>query len=350
MKRSLLAVLILLATSAGAQRIDQTAALKRYASKVLPKCPGSTVGLEAMNGGPSGFMTYSVTLKSDDPSCGAQRHLVFSPKSQQILIGTIVPLPPDDRPAHIRISEQSSKLLKKDHKAIVAPFPLPDGVKSVAITRETAWGAFSYQAFLDASEKFMIVGYRGLLSRDPALSLRESIGAGSAARRGNTAGVEVIEISDFQCPSCANAHHKIEPLIQKNLSKINYIRIDLPLFENHEWSIPAALGARAIQRVAPAKYWQYVDYVFKNQESIGRRPFDQLLREYCADNDIDWSAVQKFYASKAERQALLDQVSRIFATGVASTPTFMVNGQIVAFGPDGAVAIDAIKAAVAAKK
>jgi protein-disulfide isomerase len=349
MKRSFLAVMILLATSAGAQRLDQTAALKNYASKVLPKCPGSTVGLEAVNGGPAGFSTYSVTLKSDDPGCGAQRHLLYSPKSQQILIGTIVPLPPDDRPAHIRISEQSSKLLKKDHKAVVAPFPLPDGIKSVAITRDTPWGAFSYQAFLDASEKFMIVGSRGLLNRDPAASLRESLGTSSAARRGNAAGVEVIEISDFQCPSCANAHHKMEPLIQKNLSKINYIRIDLPLFENHEWAIPAAMGARAIQRVAPAKYWQYVDYVFKNQETAGRRPFDQLLREYCADNDIDWSAVQKIYASKAERQALLDQVSRIFATGVASTPTFIVNGQMLGFGPEGSFTIDAIKAAVAAK-
>ena len=36
----------------------------------------------------------------------------------------------------------------------------------------------------------------------------------------------------------------------------------------------AALGARAIQRVAPAAYWEYVDHIFKNQERIGTLNFD----------------------------------------------------------------------------
>ena len=57
---------------------------------------------------------------------------------------------------------------------------------------------------------------------------------------------------------------------------------------------------------------------------------------------------QKIYSSKTERQALLDQVSRAFAAGIASTPTFIVNGQIMGFGPDGAFTIDAIKSAVGA--
>jgi hypothetical protein len=79
----------------------------------------------------------------------------------------------------------------------------------------------------------------------------------------------------------------------KNLGKMNYVRIDLPLFEHHEWSVPAAMGARAIQRVAPTKYWQYVDYVFKNQEVIGKRKFDEVFKEFAEDHDLDWAALQQ---------------------------------------------------------
>jgi hypothetical protein len=56
--------------------------------------------------------------------------------------------------------------------------------------------------------------------------------------------------------------------------------------------------------------------------------------------------VSKIYNSKTERQALLDQVSRAFAVGVAATPTFVVNGQIMGFGPEGTFTMDAIKSAV----
>jgi protein-disulfide isomerase len=350
MKRALLALSLLACTAAHAQRLDPLQPLKAYANKVLPRCPDGVLTLEPVDGGPKNFVTYVATVRSSDQYCGSQKYVLHSMKSGQVVIGSVIPLPADDRPAGTRITEQAVKMLSKQVKATISPFPLPDGLKNVAITRDTPYGSFAYQAFMDASEKFMIVGIRGNLNSDPAKSLREALGTSTAARRGTaTAPVEILELSDFQCPTCASAHEKIEPLIRQNLGKMNYVRIDLPLFEHHEWSVPAAMGARAIQRVAPNKYWTYVDYVFKNQDSIGKRKFDDVLKDFLEDNDIDAAAVNKIYTSKTERQALLDQVSRAFALGIASTPTFIVNGQIMGFGPEGQFTIDAIKSAVGAK-
>ena len=345
-------VLCLSATFAQAQRLptagDQTAALREYAIKVLPRCPAGIVTLEPVQGpGPVNFKAYVATVRSDDQYCGTQKYLLYSPKTQQILIGSVIPIPNDGRPAAVRLTDKTTELLGHKMKATVAPFPLQDGVKAVSISRDTQYGTFTYAAFLDQSEQFLIVGFRGALLTDPGKTLRDAIGSAAGAKRGS-GKVEIIELSDFQCPTCASAHSKLEPIIQKNLGKMNYVRIDLPLFEHHEWSIPAAMGARAIQKVASAKYWQYVDYVFKNQEAIGKRKFDDVLKEFAEDHDIDWTALQKSYNSKTDRQALLDQVSRAFASGIASTPPFIVNGQIMGFGPEGAFTIDAIKNAVGA--
>ena len=349
MKRTLLALATLFLCAAAQAQMSSAAAIKNYAAKVMPRCPGATLTVEPMPGpGPKNFNVYNVVVRSSDQYCGGKKYLLHSPKTNQVLAGSLLPIPKDGRAANVRIAAEATRLLGKQMMATVSPFPLPDGIKNVNITRQTPYGPFSYTGFLDASEEYLIIAARGNLLTEPAQSLRETLKAATAAaRRGNGAAkVEILELSDFQCPTCAMAHEKIEPIIQKNLGKVNYGRIDLPLFEHHEWAVPAAMGARAIQQVAPAKYWAYVDHVFKNQEAIGKQNFDKWLQDYCEDNEISWPAVVKIYASKAERQALLEQVSRAFAVGIASTPTFIVNGQVMGFGPEGTFTIESIKSAL----
>lgn len=349
MKRVLLAATLLVSTAAAqAQSLDPLSTLKNYVSKVMPRCPGASLTFDALQPpAPANFTAYTATLRSSDQYCGGQKYVLYSPKSQQVLIGSVIPLTPDKAPIGVRVAQEATRLLGKQMTATVSPFPLADGLKSAAITRQTPFGTFAYNGFVDASEQYLIVGFRGTLTADPAKSLRETLGTAGAARRGDAKSkVEILELSDFQCPTCARAHEKLEPLISKNLSKMNYVRIDLPLFEHHEWAVPAAMGARAIQKVAPAKYWQYVDYIFKNQEIISGRKIDDVVKEWAEDNDVDWAAMNKIYSSKTERQALLDQVSRAFAVGVAATPTFVVNGQIMGFGPDGQFTMDAIRTAI----
>ena len=339
-----------LVSTLSAQPADQ-AAIRAYATRALPKCAASTLTIEPVTQvGPKHFQIYRATLTSSDQYCGTSRYILYSPATQQTLIGTVVALPADNRAVHIRVAEQAGQLLKQPVKATIAPISLPDGLKAVAITRTTPYGLFAYNGFVDASEQFLLIGMRGNLKEDPGQTLLRTLGLDkSIARRGNGAAkVSIIELSDFQCPSCARAHEKLEPIFARNLKKISFSRVDLPLFENHKWALPAAVGARAIQRVAPAKYWAYVDHVFNNQEEIEKVPFDTFFKNYVQDHDLDWKAVEKIYNSKAEQQAVLDSVSRSFAVGINSTPTFIVNGQIVGFG-DGTHATEYIRNAIGVK-
>jgi protein-disulfide isomerase len=327
-------------------------AIKAYVTKALPRCAGSSITVEPIRqpGGPVGFEVFKVVQKSTDENCGAQKYLSYSPKTHQVFFGSVLSLPLDPRTATVRISETVGQILKAPVNVNISPFPLPDGVRAVAINRQTEHGQFAYSGYIDSSERHLLVGLRGNLNEDPAKTLRDAIGAQNAARRGNkTSKLEIIEISDFQCPTCARAHEALEPLLSKNLNKINYARLDLPLFEHHDWAVNAALGARAIQRVAPAKYWNYVDQVFKNQEKLGTIPFETFLKNFAGDNDIDWTSIQAIYGSRSERQAVLDQTSRSFAVGINSTPTFLINGQMIGFG-DGTYVTEVIKKALAAKK
>ncbi len=346
---ALLALLLLVVVPAGAAPPANLAALQMYAAKTLPRCPDARMSIEPINQpGPTGFVTFVLKQTSSDNTCGRQTYLLFSPATSQVLIGNVLPLPLDNRSAEMRIAESTSAALKQNVTVTVAAFPLPDGLRAVSMTKPTPWGAFSYHGYLDASQRFLMVASRGNLYVDPATTLVESLGLEHAVRRGNPkAPVKIIELSDFECPTCGRAHKEIEPLIAKNLSKVDYYRLDLPLFEHHEWALPAALGARALQKVAPAKYWAYVNFVFQNQETIGKAgSFDKTLQNFCEDHDIEWKRVEAIYRSPGERSSLLDQVSRAFDNGVSSTPTYIINGQMIGYGPEGSFTMAAIKKAI----
>jgi len=335
-------------------QVSDTTAVTRWVTKALTKCPDSKVTVEEMQAPlmPANFKVYTVTQTSSDQACGGQKYLLYSPATGQILVGTVIPLPADSRPAEVRVTETSSNLLKADVKTIINPFPLPDGLKSLSIVKPTEWGPFSYHGFIDQGQHFLIITPRGNIKEDPAKVLRDSLQvAQNGVRRGKaTSKVEIIELSDFQCPTCGRAHKVVEPMIEKALGKINYIRLDLPLFEHHPWALNAAMGARAINKIAPAKYWRYVNFVFGDQEAIDKQKFDDVLKHFCEDNEVDWKGVEKFYHDAKERSLLMEQVSRAFDNGIISTPTYIVNGQMIGYGPEGKFTIDTIKQAIASAK
>jgi protein-disulfide isomerase len=324
------------------------AQLTKYAEHALPQCAGQVFKVEPVNqAGPAGFDLYKVTQTSTDETCSNQKYFLVSPKSDQTILGQIIRLPNDPRPVHIRVAEHASSLLQTPMSARIAPMLLPDGLKAVAITRDTPFGVFAYNGFVDASEQYLLVGMLGNLNQTPEKTLRDQLGVSNGARRGTAnAKNEIIELSDFECPTCGRAHKTLEPLVAKNIAKVNYVRLDLPLFEHHDWSFQAAMGARAIQRVAPAKYWEYVNTVFSNQEILTKETIDAFVKNFATDRDLDWKAIDAIYSSPAERQALLDQVSRAFALGIVSTPTYIINGQTMGYGPEGEYTINSVRKAI----
>lgn len=322
------------------------AAIKAYAIKALPRCQDAKFTLDRLDeAAPTGFVKFKLEEKSADPTCGKSSNLFYSPSSGQVLIGFAIPLPYDSRSVDVRVAQAVGERLQVPVTATLSRgFPLPDALKPIFVTKATKQGPFNYHGFVDASEQYFLVATRGNIKTDPGDTLIDAIGLGNGVRRGNPkAKVKIIELSDFECPTCGRAHKVVEPMIAKHLKNIDYYRIDLPLFEMHPWALDAATGARAINKVAPAKYWDYVNYVFGSQEQLEKMPFEPFFKNFVEDNDISWPAVEKIYKNPAERAALVDQVSRLIDLGINSTPTYIVNGRILGYGPEGKYTIAELK-------
>lgn len=310
--------------------------LMKYASRAIPQCPNGKIRLTTVErAAPKGFNLYGLEQTSSDERCGTRTFMLHSPASGQVVFGVVYEMKPDYRPLATRVGELATQLLRRPAKVEIEPYSLPDGLMSVRIVKATERGDLRYQAFVDSDATSLIVGRRGFLKTDPRETLLANIGAAKAMTRGNrNAKVKILELSDFQCPTCSRAHQVMEKFYAKNKNAISYARLDLPLIENHDWSLQASLAARAIQKVAPAHYWGYADYIFSNQDAINAGNVEQYIRNYAEDHEIDWKKIEPVIRSASEKKALIEQASRMLDNQIFGTPTFIVNGQAIYYMGD----------------
>ena len=140
------------------------------------------------------------------------------------------------------------------------------------------------------------------------------------------APITMIEYSSLTCPHCAKFHVETLPAIKTNYidsGKARLVYRDFPLNN-------AALQAAALAHCAgPDRYFQFLDVLFRSQESWAMTddPVSALVRigrmgglkgdqiEACLN---DKALIDRILASRVEGARDFD---------VASTPTFIINGE-----------------------
>lgn len=144
--------------------------------------------------------------------------------------------------------------------------------------------------------------------------------------RGNPdAAVVVVEYGDYECPYCAKAHPLVKQLQERYGDDLCVVFRHFPLTQMHQLAGPAAEVAEGAASLG--KFWAVHDWLYDNHElwtSEGPQAFGQGLREL----DIDQSEVASAIES-GEPGALIEQdLKGGMASGVNSTPSFFINGQL----------------------
>lgn len=149
---------------------------------------------------------------------------------------------------------------------------------------------------------------------------------GNAPFKGkDDAVVTIVEFSDFQCPFCSKAAKLISELEKKYGKKIKIAFKNFPL-PFHNQAKDAAVAAMCAKEQDMSAFWKLHDVMFSDQSKldianlkVSAKKLGLNEKEFsnCLDSKKYLSLVE---ADMAEGQAL----------GVKSTPTFFVNGQLIA--------------------
>lgn len=156
----------------------------------------------------------------------------------------------------------------------------------------------------------------------------QSTGTVSSHTKGN-GQVQIVEYGDFQCPACGQFYPLVSQILEKYGDKISFTFRHNPLDAIHK-------NARAAHRSAEAaglqgKFFEMYDELYKNQSSWSEinNPVP-VFENYATSLGLDLAKFKTDFASSTVNDTInADLKEGKSKYGVDSTPTFVINGEVV---------------------
>lgn len=162
-----------------------------------------------------------------------------------------------------------------------------------------------------------------ILLKEPDPPLLNVDIAKGAARGDPNAAVTVIEFTDFQCSACGAMYPVVEDVVKAYGNRVRLVIRNFPLTRAHANAFRAAQAAEAAK--AQGKFWEYIDFLFKNQTALD----DDSLKKFAAQVGLDRKRFDaELEAGKYDAIIRRDmEDGEVF--GVEATPTFFINGAVL---------------------
>ena len=146
------------------------------------------------------------------------------------------------------------------------------------------------------------------------------VGADSNSLGNKSAGIVVVEYTDYQCPYCAAFHAQTFPALKKayiDTGKIRFVSVDLPL-SMHPYALRAAEAARCAQD--QGKFWEMRDWLISHAADLGQNTVLLGARSL----SLDLGHFNRCLAANTHEIDVQRDVKYAESLGVVGTPTFIV--------------------------
>ncbi|MFI5207213.1 MAG: DsbA family protein [Gemmatimonadales bacterium] len=177
-----------------------------------------------------------------------------------------------------------------------------------------------------------LVIMRGAGQRTPPLTT-DTVAPLASGPRGvvmgpDSAKVEIMEFSDFECPWCGRFAVLSLPDVQQRLLPTGRVRwrfVNFPL-QGHTKSPYAHLAAACANE--QGKFWQMHDLIYQNQEEwSGSNDYQSLIDGYAERAGVDRARYGSCISERRAWGQVLADKALGDSAGVIQTPTFFVNGR-----------------------
>jgi len=148
--------------------------------------------------------------------------------------------------------------------------------------------------------------------------------AGAPVRGPATAPVTIVEFSDFHCPYCKRVQPAIGQILAKYGDKVKLVFRDYPVDVLHPQARAASEAARCATE--QGKFWEFHDAMFEIGADATPATLDRLARNV----GLDVAAFAACRTSGKYKAAVQASNEEGTALGISGTPTFFINGRILA--------------------
>jgi len=138
-----------------------------------------------------------------------------------------------------------------------------------------------------------------------------------------SAGLTLVEFTDYQCPFCKRFHDRSWPELKSkyvDTGKVRYVVRDLPL-EIHSSAMPAAIAARCAGE--QGKFWPVHEALFNAQEALS----PDMIKKTVTGFGVALPAYEKCVADPRTRAGITADIAEAESIGVNGTPGFVLGSK-----------------------
>jgi len=139
------------------------------------------------------------------------------------------------------------------------------------------------------------------------------------------ARVTLVEYSDFQCPACRLYFPDVKQLEKDFGNKLFVVFRIFPLIQTHQNSMIASQTAYAAN--LQGKFWEMHDLLFENQSDWSdSKSARDIFIGYAKGLGMNLDKFKTDLDAVSTKEFVTNQLDKVVALGLNSTPTFFVNG------------------------
>ncbi|MGH9438736.1 MAG: thioredoxin domain-containing protein [Terriglobia bacterium] len=206
------------------------------------------------------------------------------------------------------------------------------GFDKTIVVVENGKDKASQSFYVSKDGQYLVQGNIYSLNVDPRKEVESLIRTEDQPATGPAdAPVTIVEYADLECPVCAEMQQVIETqLAPRYGDKLRVIYKEFPLFSIHPWAVAAAAANQCAYQINPADYVSYRSLIFKNQKTIQQGTATQQLLDLSIQAGLDRTKMSACLDSKQALPRVRQDFLEGQKLGVASTPTFFINGKMIA--------------------
>ena len=167
---------------------------------------------------------------------------------------------------------------------------------------------------------------------NPAGAQSDELMLAARTKGSDQAPIVIYEVSDFQCPFCRQFWEETLPALEReyiNTGKVRFTFLNFPIPQLH--SNAQAAHEAAMCAAQQDKFWRMHDLLYQHQEAWARLPDPVPYFLGLADSArADRGAVESCLAAGRIRQLVQGEAQASWNAGVRSTPSFVVQGLLLA--------------------
>ncbi len=148
---------------------------------------------------------------------------------------------------------------------------------------------------------------------------------------GNPDAVVVLQgWEDFPCPACASWNQTVKPRLLDDYIKAGKIRLEYHYFPLSQHEPGASVSAQAAECAADqGAFWPMHDKLFAGQNSGAAAFSAERMITYAEDLGLDSRVFTQCLTGQEHFQAVQASLSQAVSLGLNSTPSLLINNQLV---------------------